>query len=56
MGELLKMTKKINISVPFTDSQLSCDCIEEFFNEGNFDIEIFLSQMYNEGYNMGVFE
>ncbi len=50
------MDLEINISVPYTESQLSADEVEEYFNENNFNIEVFLTHMYNQGYNIDIFE
>jgi hypothetical protein len=50
---------EINISVPYTDSQLSADAVEDFLDFlecDNMELEVFLSSMYDEGYNMDIFE
>ncbi len=49
--------KTIEVSVPYTESQLSADNVEHAFEMGyKGTIEQLIEEMYEEGYNMEVFE
>jgi len=58
----LNTKKIIEISVPYTESQLTADATEEklnFYSEGftkHLTLEMMIEELYEEGYNMEVFE